>query len=226
MKIFDVQPEKPRDNAQPVYYDVTFLSKDDIYLFNEGRHYRLYQKLGAHHMTVDGVEGTYFAVWAPNAREVSVIGDFNGWNNRSHFLSPRDQAGIWEGFIPGVVQGTKYKYHIESRFHGYKVDKADPVAFLNETPPRTASIVWDLDFDWSDQNWMIQRHKANSLNSPISIYEVHLGSWRRVPEENNRPLTYREMAPLLAEYVSRMGFTHVEFMPIMEHPFAVPGAIR
>jgi 1,4-alpha-glucan branching enzyme len=219
MRIFDIKPEKPHEGSQTVRYDVSLLSKDDIYLFNEGRHFRLYQKLGAHLMTVDDIEGTHFAVWAPNAREVTVIGDFNGWNYQQHQLKPREQAGIWEGFIPGVGPGTRYKYHIESNHHGYKVDKADPVAFLNETPPRTASVVCDLSYTWSDQKWMDRRQEACALSSPLAIYEVHLGSWRRVPEENNRPLTYREMAPLLAEYVTQTGFTHVEFMPVMEHPF-------
>ncbi len=177
------------------------------------------RNLGAHIINTNGTEGTYFAVWAPNAEQVSVIGDFNGWNNQSHPLQPREQSGIWEGFIPGVGKGAIYKYHIASKYNGYQVDKADPLAFYAEKPPRTASIVWDLDYDWSDQKWMAQRHNPNSLNSPISIYEVHLGSWMCVPEENNRPLTYREIAPKLAEYVTKLGFTHVEFMPVMEHPF-------
>ena len=170
-------------------------------------------------MQTGGVRGTYFAVWAPNAEEVSVIGDFNGWNNLTHKLMTREQSGIWEGFIPQVAAGALYKFHIVSRYRGYQVDKADPLAFHTEKPPRTASIVWDQDFHWSDQKWMAQRHTFNSLNAPFSIYEVHLGSWMRLPEENNRPLTYREIAPKLADYVSRMGFTHVEFLPVMEHPF-------
>src|SRR5208282_1519779 len=126
---------------------------------------------------------------------------------------------IWEGFIPGVTKGALYKYHIESRQHGYRVDKADPLGLLHEKPPRTASVVWDLDYQWSDNDWMQKRAGRNSLRAPQSIYEVHLGSWMRVPEEHNRPLTYRETAPRLAEYIGRMGFTHVEFLPVMALPF-------
>jgi 1,4-alpha-glucan branching enzyme len=203
-----------------VRYDVSLLTKDDLYLFNEGRHYRLYQKLGAHTIKHEGVEGTYFAVWAPNARHVSVIGDFNHWQNDSHSLKSRERSGIWEGFIPDVGRGSIYKYHICSKYNGYEVNKADPVGFYHEVPPRTASIVWDEAYVWSDQTWMSQRHQNNSLHAPLSIYEIHLGSWMRVPEEGHRPLSYREAAPKLADYVTRLGFTHVEFMPLMEHPFA------
>jgi len=210
-------PEK--GNIAPVDYDVTLLSDDDLYLFNEGSHHRLYQKFGAHVMTVDKAEGTYFAVWAPNAREVSVIGDFNGWNRSRHPLRSRGSSGIWEGFIGGVSSGNIYKYYIHSHQRNYRVEKADPFAVLNETPPRTASIVWDLTYDWQDAEWLAQRHERNGLNSPISIYEVHLGSWRRIPEEGNRYLTYREIAPRLAEHLEKTGFTHAEFLPVMEHPF-------
>jgi 1,4-alpha-glucan branching enzyme len=206
-------------NNNTVHYDVSLLSQDDLYLYNEGKHYRLYQKLGAHVVKEQDTPGTYFAVWAPNASYVSVIGEFNGWVPKSHTLRSREQSGIWEGFIPGIGQGTIYKYHIESNHSGFQVDKADPLAFFAENPSGTASIVWETSYSWSDQKWMTQRHAVNSLKAPISIYEIHLGSWRRVPEENNRPLTYREIAPKLAEYVTQMGFTHVEFMPIMEHPF-------
>jgi 1,4-alpha-glucan branching enzyme len=203
-----------------VRYDISLLTKDDLYLFNEGRHYRLYQKLGAHTIKHEGAEGTYFAVWAPNARRVSVIGDFNHWQNDSHALKSRERSGIWEGFIQDVGRGSVYKYHISSKYNGYEVNKADPVGFYHEVPPRTASIVWDEAYAWSDQSWMSQRHQNNSLHAPLSIYEVHLGSWMRVPEEGHRPLSYREAAPKLADYVTRLGFTHVEFMPLMEHPFA------
>ena len=202
-----------------VHYDVTLLTEDDLYLFNEGSHYRLYEKLGAHPIKVDGVEGTYFAVWAPNARQVFVIGDFNGWNRSSHPLRSKGHSGIWEGFIPGIGKGTLYKYYIASQYRGYRVEKADPLALFNEAPPKTASTIWSLDYSWGDQGWMEKRHERNALDAPISIYEVHLGSWRRVPEEGNRPLTYREIAPLLADYVHQMGFTHVELLPVMEHPF-------
>ncbi len=199
---------------------LTFFTDQDIYLFREGNHFRLYDKLGAHPMTTGQQDGTYFAVWAPNAEKVSVIGDFNGWDSSSHPLYPRwDSSGIWEGFLPNVAKGSIYKYHIVSKYEGYRVDKGDPFAFYWETPPRTASRVWDLDYAWNDGGWMANRHVANRMTSPISIYEVHLGSWRRIPGEENRPLTYRETAPALAQYVKEMGFTHVEFLPVMEHPF-------
>ena len=167
-----------------------------------------------------GKQGTLFAVWAPNAKKVSVIGDFNGWNRKSHQLAVRwDGSGIWEGFIPGIGEGTVYKYHVASQYNNHTVEKSDPLAFYCETPSETASIVRDLKYKWNDTEWMSGRHARNALNAPLSIYEVHLGSWRRVPEEGNRPLTYREMAHYLAGYVKDMGFTHVEFMPVMEHPF-------
>jgi len=203
-----------------VRYDVTLFTGDDTYLFNEGSHYRLHQKLGAHLLSVDGVDGTYFAVWAPDARQVFVMGDFNGWDKTCHPLCSRGQSGIWDGFVPGVGKGALYKYHIVSRYRGYRVDKADPFAVYSEVPSNTSSIVWELDYTWGDQAWMQERHKHNALDAPIAIYEVHLGSWMRVPEEGHRPLTYRELAPKLAEYAERMGFTHVEFLPVMEHPFA------
>jgi 1,4-alpha-glucan branching enzyme len=202
-----------------VHYDVARLTDDDLYLFNEGSHYRLYEKLGSHPLSVGDTEGTYFAVWAPNAKKVSVAGEFNGWNKSSHPLRPRGQSGIWEGFIPGVGKGALYKYYIVSQHRGYRVEKTDPLALYNETPPKTASVVWDLDYSWGDQNWMEKRRERNALDAPVSIYEVHLGSWQRVPEEGNRSLTYREMAPRLASYVTETGFTHVEFLPVMEHPF-------
>jgi 1,4-alpha-glucan branching enzyme len=202
-----------------VKHEVSLLTNEDIYLFNEGSHYRLYQKLGAHPMNVDGVDGTYFAVWAPNAEQVFVIGDFNGWNKDSHPLRPKCNSGIWEGFIPGMQQWAVYKYHVVSRHNNYRVDKADPVGFHHETPPRTGSIVTTLDYSWGDQEWMANRWQRNGREAPMSVYEVHLGSWMRVPEQDNRSLSYRELAPRLADYASRMGFTHVEFLPVMEHPF-------
>jgi 1,4-alpha-glucan branching enzyme len=205
--------------TESVRYDVSLLSADDLYLFNEGSHFRLYRKLGAHPLTVDGVTGTYFAVWAPDAEKVFVAGDFNGWDRGSHPLVPRGQSGLWDGFIPGVGPGMLYKYHIHSRFQMYKVDKADAFGFYFEAPPRTAAVVWDLDYAWCDQEWMAARRAKNALNAPLAIYEVHLGSWRRKPEDGDRFLTYRELAPELAAYVKDLGFTHVEFLPIMEHPF-------
>jgi len=205
--------------SHSVRYDLSMLSNDDLFLFNEGSHYRLYERLGAHSATAGRIAGTYFAVWAPNARQVSVMGEFNSWDKSSHPLCSKGQSGIWEGFIPGVAKGAIYKYYLVSHHKGYRVEKSDPFAFYAETPPKTASIVWDLDYGWGDTAWMEKRHTRNALDAPISIYEVHLGSWRRVPEKDNCPLSYRELAPQLAEYVHQMGFTHVEFLPVMEHPF-------
>jgi 1,4-alpha-glucan branching enzyme len=197
----------------------SLLSEDDLYLFNEGSHLRLYEKLGAHPVSRDGHDGTYFAVWAPNARQVYLTGDFNGWEKKGFKLTPRGDSGIWEGFVAGSGQGLLYKYHIESNVRRHRVDKADPFAFFCETPPKTASVVWNLSYTWEDRQWMSGRREANRLQAPLSIYEVHPGSWMRLPEENNRYLSYRELAPRLSDYVNKMGFTHVELMPVMEHPF-------
>jgi 1,4-alpha-glucan branching enzyme len=203
-----------------VVYGVSPLTDQDIYLFREGSNFRLYEKFGAHPMKVRGVEGVHFAVWAPNAERVSVVGDFNRWSPGSHELKARwDSSGIWEGFMPGLKKGDGYKYHIVSRENGYSVEKADPFALLAEEPPRTASIVWEHDYKWNDTEWMSKRSAKNALSAPMSVYEVHLGSWMRVPEGGDRSLTYREMAPRLSAYVKEMGFTHVEIMPVMEHPF-------
>ena len=194
----------------------SLLTDYDIYLFRRGEHFRLYRKLGAH--LKEG--GARFAIWAPNASRVSVIGTFNDWDPSAHPLRPReDGSGIWEGFVEGVRKGDLYKYRVVSRYGGYTADKADPFAFFCEVPPGTASVVWDLEYEWGDGDWMRERKDRNSLSSPMSIYEVHLGSWRRVPEEGNRFLTYRELARELPPYVEEMGFTHVEFLPVMEHPF-------
>ena len=195
------------------------LSADDLYLFNEGSHLRLYDKLGAHRARQGERESVHFAVWAPNAERVSVIGDFNGWDRRSDPLTPRASSGIWTGLLPGVEPGARYKYFIESRYNEYKVAKADPFAFAAEEPPQTASLVWDLGYDWNDLGWMQARAERNALDAPISIYEVHLGSWIRDAAHPERFLSYRELAPRLAEHVVKMGFTHVEFLPLMEHPF-------
>ena len=203
-----------------IIYDVSRLTDHDIYLFKQGNHFRLYEKMGAHVMTVSGREGIHFAVWAPNAARVCVAGNFNEWNTESHPLKIReDGSGIWEGFLPGLGEGTLYKYHIVSRYRDYRADKGDPFAFQWQAPPLTASLVADLRYEWQDSVWMNNRRKNNSLTSPIAVYEVHPGSWRRVPEENNRRLTYREMAEYLPEYLREAGFTHVEFTPVMEHPF-------
>jgi 1,4-alpha-glucan branching enzyme len=203
----------------PVRHDVSLLTEQDLYLFNEGSNYRIYEKMGARLTKAGGVEGTCFSVWAPSARQVCVLGSFNGWSRESHPLRPRGSSGIWEGFIPGVGKGTLYKFFIVSHNHGHRVEKADPLGLLMEKPPRTASVVWDLEYTWSDEAWMKHRGAKNSPHAPISTYEVHMGSWARVPEEHGRPLSYREVAPRLAEYVKQVGFTHVELLPIMEHPF-------
>jgi len=207
------------NSQKPVLYNTSLITDDDIYLFNEGSHFRLYEKLGSHPVKKGKLEGTHFAVWAPDAVEVFVMGDFNGWNKSSHPLRPQKESGIWEGFIPDVGKGSNYKYHVVSIFHGYRVEKADPFAIYNEVPPKTASVVWDLDYEWGDHEWMENRRNINASDAPMAIYEMHLGSWMRIPVEENRSLTYREIAPKLAEYVQRMGFTHVEFLPVMEHPF-------
>jgi 1,4-alpha-glucan branching enzyme len=212
--------DKKRKTSPPkVRHDVSLLTDDDLYLFNEGSHYRLYHQLGAHVLQEGETPGTYFAVWAPDAAQVWVTGDFNGWDKGRHPLAQRGQSGLWEGFIPGLGHGSLYKYHVASKYGAYRVDKADPFAFSFEGPPRTASIVWDLDYSWGDEDWLARRQRANALDGPMSIYEVHLGSWRRVPEEGNRALSYRELAPYLAEHIQGLGFTHVEFLPVMEHPF-------
>ena len=199
--------------------DAHLLTDQDIYLFNEGNNVRLYEKFGAHPAKRGSVEGTNFAVWAPNAAKVYVMGDFNGWNKTADALKQRASSGIWEGFIPGVVPGHNYKYHIVSKFAGFHAEKADPMGFASEVPPKTASVVASLEYTWNDADWMKTRGRANGLKSPVSIYEMHLGSWMRVPEEGNRFLTYREMAEKLTAYVKRLGFTHIELMPITEHPF-------
>jgi 1,4-alpha-glucan branching enzyme len=203
----------------PSVYDFPLLTDHDVYLFNEGTHFGLYEKLGAHVVAREGAEGTHFAVWAPDAESVTVMGSFNDWDKASHPLRPRASSGIWHGFIPSAHKGDAYKYHIASRYRGYRVDKMDPFAFTSEVPPKTASVICDLDYDWHDHTWMDGRRRANALDAAMSIYEVHLGSWMRVPEQGGRWLTYRELAPKLAEYAQRMGFTHVELLPVMEHPF-------
>ncbi|MDK2846078.1 MAG: 1,4-alpha-glucan branching enzyme [Synergistales bacterium] len=196
----------------------SLMTDQDIYYFKEGTHARLYEKLGAHPVTVKGEKGTHFAVWAPNARRVSVIGDFNGWNTGSHVLQQYwPDTGILEGFIPGVSHGSLYKYRVESM--AGTQDKGDPFAFFWEMPPGNSSIVHDIDWSWTDDEWLASRKKANALDSAISIYEVHLGSWRRSPEKGNAFLNYRELADQLVSYLRQTNFTHVEFLPVMEHPF-------
>ncbi|MCX2680825.1 1,4-alpha-glucan branching protein GlgB [Galbibacter sp. EGI 63066] len=192
----------------------------DIDLFKAGKHYRLYEKLGAHPMEKDGVKGCYFAVWAPTAKTVSVIGDFNYWTASEHELQVRwDESGIWEGFIPRVEQGAIYKYKIQSHNQDIETEKADPFAFYCEERPNTASVVWKPEHEWQDTAWMGYRKDKNGLDKPFSVYEVHLGSWRRKVEEGGRSLNYVELADELVSYVKEMNFTHVEFMPVMEHPY-------
>ena len=194
----------------------SLLSDWDYHLFNEGSHTRLWEKLGSHVVTRDGVTGTMFAVWAPNAASVSVMGDWNGWNPEELHLEDRGPSGIWEGFVPHVGKGAHYKFHIRSKYNNYRVDKADPFGILHETPPATASVVWDLDYEWHDDDWMRDRAQRNAFTAPMSIYEMHIGSWKR---DGDRPLTYRELAVPLSDYLRKMNFTHVELLPVMEHPF-------
>jgi 1,4-alpha-glucan branching enzyme len=197
----------------------SLFSDFDISLFKAGKHYKLYEKLGAHIITKDGIEGTYFAVWAPNAKEVSVIGDFNYWNDQEHQLNVRwDSSGIWEGFIPYAGKGNTYKYKIKSSGNDVVLEKADPYARRCEHPPKTGSIIWEDSYSWKDKKWMKERKKYNALDAPYSVYEVHLGSWKKKVAEN-RFLSYTELADELVAYVREMNFTHVEFMPIMEFPY-------
>ncbi len=196
-----------------------YLSDFDLHLIREGNHFNLYDKLGAHIVERDGVKGVWFAVWAPNAEIVSVIGDFNGWHRQATPLTCRgDGSGVWEGFVANIGHGQNYKYYIRTR-QGWELEKADPMGFHSEVPPKSASIVWDLGYQWHDQEWMAKRKVNNALNQPISVYEVHLGSWMRVPEDGNRSLSYVELADKLVSYVKKMGYTHVEFMPVLAHPF-------
>jgi len=195
------------------------LGELDIHLVMEGRHEQLYERLGAHVREIDGVTGTAFAVWAPNARSVSVVGDFNSWDGRLHPMRSLGSSGIWELFVPGVDSGQKYKYEIRAQDGRLRI-KADPVAFATEMPPANASVVHQSRHEWADEEWLQARAEKDWLREPVSIYEVHLGSWRRNPLEDNRALTYLELADELAAYVTDLGFTHVELMPVMEHPFS------
>lgn len=191
----------------------------DIHLFKTGKHFRLYEKMGSHVVTMNGKKGTYFAVWAPNARSVSVIGNFNSWTSGKHVLNPRwDESGIWEGFFTDIQKGEAYKYAIHSNTGDY-LEKADPFAAFAEVPPKTASIVWETNYTWKDEKWLKKRKSETGKAKPYSVYELHIGSWRRKVEEGNRSLSYGELATELVEYVKEMGFTHVEFLPVMEHPF-------
>ena len=192
----------------------------DLHFVGEGRHRKLWERLGAHPLIHQGVSGTAFAVWAPNAEGVSVVGDFNGWDGRLNPMRMLGASGIWELFVPDVSEGARYKFELRPRGGGPPFLKADPLAFRTEHPPQTASVVHDLHtFRWADQAWLEARARTHAADRPMSIYEVHPASWRRVPEDGDRPLTWRELAPLLADYVTRLGFTHVELLPVAEHPF-------
>ena len=214
-----VSEDGERRRFHDVYSFLPTLSEDDLYLYGEGKHYRIYDKLGCHLMTIDGVAGALFAVWAPNAKRVSVVGDFNNWDGRKHLMRLRGSSGIWELFIPGMKEGELYKFEIKTRLdHLYL--KTDPLGFSFQLRPETSSIVTKLEgFAWEDQGWLKQRARQNQQQQPVSVYEVHLGSWMRVPEDNNRFLSYRELAAKLIPYVKQLGFTHIEFLPVAEHPF-------
>jgi 1,4-alpha-glucan branching enzyme len=196
----------------------SLFTEDDLHLFNEGTHRNLAAKLGAHLLRDLGRQGAYFAVWAPGARSVAVAGDFNGWDGEANRLAPRGVSGIWEGVVPSAGAGDIYKYEITTA-SGARLQKADPVAFFCEQPPRTGSIVWSLDHKWGDREWMATRGRRSTMDAPVSVYEVHLGSWIRDPADQGRLLSCGEIAPRLVEHVLDAGFTHVEFMPVMEHPF-------
>jgi 1,4-alpha-glucan branching enzyme len=204
-----------------IHYNLSTFSELDIYLFKEGNHTKLYEKFGSHMMVYKGVKGVHFAVWAPNAQTVSVCGDFNDYATDTHPLKLReDDSGIWEGFIEGIEQGLTYKYHIASKFNNIVHDKSDPFSFYSEKPSKSASRVWSLDgYQWKDKKWMKERYKHNAHDAPVSVYEIHLGSWMRKVEEGNRYLSYRELAVELLAYLKRMHYTHVEFMPLTEYPY-------
>lgn len=208
---------KKTASQQPATFSL--LTDFDIHLFKSGKHYRLYEKLGSHLVTANGKKGVYFAVWAPNAKAVSVIGNFNSWSDTEHKLNPRwDESGIWEAFFPDLSKGEVYKYAIHSNTGDY-LEKADPFAMYAEVAPKTASIVWDTNYTWKDAKWLKERKNSIGKPKPYSVYEIHFGSWRRKVEEGNRSLTYLEMANELVDYIKDTGFTHVEFLPVMEHPF-------
>lgn len=201
------------------YSFLPVLTDFDLHLIGKGDHHKTYEKLGAHIIEVDKVKGTHFSVWAPSAVRVSIVGSFNNWDGRNHQMRVLGSSGIWELFIPGISQGCKYKYEIKTKLDTVLV-KSDPHAFYSEIRPKTASIVYDINgYEWNDDKWMEKRENINLFETPISIYEVHLGSWMRKPEKNNRYLTYKELAPKLLSYVKKMGFTHIELMPVSEHPF-------
>ncbi|MDD3520548.1 MAG: 1,4-alpha-glucan branching protein GlgB [Actinomycetota bacterium] len=205
-------------NSSGSYKDFNQFTEYDIYLFKNGNHFKLYEKMGAHQRKIDGENGIYFAVWAPNANSVSVVGDFNYWNEEDgKLINRKDASGIWETFIPGLKEGSLYKFKIKPRFKNNYIEKADPFSFFCETPPKTASVIRNLAYDWKDEKWMAARARHNKLDAPFSVYELHLGSWKRNHE--NDFLNYRDAAKELAQYIIENGFTHIELLPIMEHPF-------
>ncbi|HXR11070.1 MAG TPA: 1,4-alpha-glucan branching enzyme, partial [Gaiellaceae bacterium] len=219
---YELEVEYPNGDTftmRDPYAFLPTLGELDLHLVMEGRHEQLYEKLGAHVREVGGVTGTAFAVWAPNARSVAVVGDFNAWDGRLHPMRSLGGSGIWELFLPGVESGAHYKFEIRTQDGRLRL-KADPVAFHSEVPPGNASRVFHSEHAWSDDEWLARRAETESLRAPMSIYEVHLGSWRRNPVEGDRPLSYSELADELADYVSDLGFTHVELLPVMEHPFS------
>ncbi len=198
--------------------EAALITEYDVHLYAEGNHYRIYEKLGAHPYEVKGKKGVHFAVWAPSAEGISVIGDFNEWKADVNPMKPIAGSGIWATFVPGLKEGATYKYFVKGA-NGYRAEKSDPFGFASEERPKTASVVWEMDkYKWNDKKWMDTRAAKNGLEAPISIYEMHPGSWMRVPEENNRWLTYRELADKLSKYLKEMNFTHVELMPLAEHP--------
>jgi 1,4-alpha-glucan branching enzyme len=218
---YELEVSYPAGDSYVLHDPYSFLptlGELDVHLAGEGRHAELYARLGAHPRVVDGIAGVSFAVWAPNARSVSVVGDFNGWDGRLHPMRSLGAAGIWELFIPDLRPGMKYKFELRTSGGRLRI-KADPLAFRTEVPPRNASIVFESAYEWQDADWL-DRRPADPLARPVSIYEVHPGSWRLNPLEGNRPLTYAELGEELAEYVSSLGFTHVELLPVMEHPYA------
>ena len=211
--IADMNTQVPADRGK------SFLSELDLHLFNEGNHDQIYDRLGAHLTTQDGISGVHFAVWAPNAKSISVVGDFNGWKPQQHPLNKIGNSGIWAVFVPGLHQGELYKYQVTD-FHGQDVLKADPYGFFSELPPRNASVVFDINqYHWNDQDWLQRRKEINHAEAPISVYELHLGSWRQDSQRENGWMNYRDLAPQVVEYCQQLGFTHIELMPISEHPY-------
>ncbi|MBF0472157.1 MAG: 1,4-alpha-glucan branching protein GlgB [Nitrospirae bacterium] len=211
------------DGTEEIFYDPycfnPVLTEFDLHLMGEGTHYKKYEKLGAHVTTINNIDGVHFAIWAPNAMRVSVKGDFNNWDSRTHMMRILGNSGIWELFVPGLKHGTIYKFEVRAKYKDYTVEKSDPYGFFSELRPKSASVVYDINkYAWQDEKWMNARKEKDWLSSPLSMYEVHLGSWKRIPEEGNRFMTYREMASDLLPYIKDLGYTHIQLMPVSEHP--------